>query len=643
MLEHRQALEYAKRILTKAKVPAEEVPRVSDFLKYAEVVAHAASSIPTKQREKLPFDFKDWALSWRDLHERWNRVVEADPMVAYEPANPASLAFHSSPAYIRYFRAGNRTSKTQSGYAEHYLVTTGQHRWRNFTYPPISTFIVAGLPFTSYSDGVFARKFLTGEDKNPLSPMFPEGGKWFYHYDERSHCITIACPQCAAKGAAGSCKHPKSTIKLFSNENSWEVLQGAAYTLGHFDEHVDESFFDEARQRTKTTGGCIIVTGTPLHGFEAWEHRRLTSVFTDGPPANLVDPTDPESNPIVSLHKCSMYEGGLVPKADIDMEASLMDEFEREARINGNPAPLTKNPVFDREATARLKKGCKPPMRATLFVKPEIDLTKLQNPADVEIHSGLVGPLRIWKPPVEGEVYVVAVDTASGLTERVEKGLHKRDGDASCASVLRVFPMGLGMGLEMVAQWHGWLTPYDYATEVFKLAVKYNGALTVVELTGGLGLAVMQRLKNDFFYWNLYREPTDLAAVNFKLDARLGVDTSATTKPYMVACLKDFIRKGRLLLYDDATIEELNAFEQVTTGAGGAILEKARYMGAGGAKDDRVMSLAIGCSVAQSSPHLLFVAAAAEETKSEAPSASKDMGALASQLKSERAQSSGDW
>lgn len=619
-------LDLADKILRVAKVPSDEIPRRRDFLEYGEVVAAAAKSLTEKQRLKLG-DLKPWALRFRQIYDDFDMLVKADPMMLYEPANLAALEFHSSKAYIRYFRAGNRTSKTQAGYSEHYMVTTGQHRWRGFSYPPVSTFIVAGLPFTSYADGVFARKFLTGEDRNPLSPMFPEGGKWFHRYDSRTYCITVACPACANQGKAGSCKHPKSTIKLFSNENSWEVLQGAAYTLGHFDEHVDESFFDEARQRTKTTGGCIIVTGTPLHGFEAWEHRRLTSVYLDGPPANLVNPLDAASSPIVSLHRCSMYEGGLVPKIDIDMESSLMDEFEREARIMGNPAPLAKNPVFDRAMTTKLKHACRPPTRGTLHTA--VPLSELKDdPTQIEFYSALVGPLRVWKQPEVGEVYLVAVDTASGLTERVERGLVKRDGDASCASVLRVFPHGMGLGLEMVAQYHGWLTPYDYAAEVMKLAVKYNGALTVVELTGGLGLAVMQRLKNDFFYWNLYREPANLANVRFKLDARLGVDTSATTKPFMVACLKQFIREGRLSLYDDATVEELNAFEQVTVGAGGAVLSQPKYMGAGGAKDDRVMSLAIACAVAISSPHLLFLAEHTQQTKPEGPAPSKDMASL---------------
>lgn len=613
----------AKKILGAARIPFEERPRVRDFFAYGELVASVAKDLTSKQKEALGFPFKDWAIGFRKLYDDFDALVAADPGMLYEPANPASLAFHCSPAYIRYFRAGNRTSKTQSGYMEHYLTVTGQHKWRPTNYPPVSTFIVAGLPFTSYAGAVFSKKFLTGEDSNPLSPLFPEGGKWLYHYDSRTYTITIACPDCANAHRAQSCKHAKSSIQLLSNEKSWEDLQGAAYTLGHFDEHVDEGFFDEARQRTKTTRGGIIVTGTPLHGFEAWEHRRLTSVFEEGPPTNLVNAKDPKSRPIISLHQCSMYQGGLVPKEDIDMEAALMDEFERDARIYGIPAPLAKNPVFDREALKNMKAKCRPAMRGTLHCDKV--LTEIQEPTDVQFFSDISGPMRVWKQPEEGEIYIVAVDTASGLTDRVDKGLLKRDGDASCASVLRVFPHGLGLGLEMVAQYHGWLTPYEYATEVMKLAVKYNGALTVVELTGGLGLAVMQRLKNDFFYWNLYREPSNLANVKFRLDPKLGVDTSATTKPFMVACLKQFIREGRLSVYDEATIGEFTAFEQITVGAGGAVLSQPKYMGAGGAKDDRVMSLAIACSVTVSSPHLVFQAEYAKENRPEGPKVSKDM------------------
>ena len=110
--------------------------------------------------------------------------------------------------------------------------------------------------------------------------MFPAGGKWLYHYDKRTYTITIACPECAEARRAGSCAshHPKQTIKLLSSEVGVGVIEAFTAQLGHIDEHVDEVFFHAAKMRVADNPkGRLIVTGTPLHGPEAWEARLLAT------------------------------------------------------------------------------------------------------------------------------------------------------------------------------------------------------------------------------------------------------------------------------------------------------------------------------------------------------------------------------
>src|SRR3989304_3749050 len=124
-----------------------------------------------------------------------------DPMSIYLPAHDVALDFHKSTAFIRYFRGGNRISKTESGCADNYWMTTNQHPYRQTCAIPASTFIV-GSNFAQYGEAVFQKKYLTGEPGNPLSPVFPEGGKWLHHYNEKKHLITIACPRCADAGKA---------------------------------------------------------------------------------------------------------------------------------------------------------------------------------------------------------------------------------------------------------------------------------------------------------------------------------------------------------------------------------------------------------------------------------------------------------
>ena len=627
-----EAMDRAKTVLALASHLAPASPR--NFLDYGADVLDAAKSLTFAQRENLDFDFKSWVVRWKWIYDRFDRLVEADPMLLYEPANHASLAFHSSPALIRYFKAGNRTSKTQSGYAEHWMVATGQHKWRKFGRPPNASFIVAGLPFSTYQSGVFEAKLITGEQENPLSPMFPVNGKWFNHYDERDRLLTIACPDCAEAGKGSGCQHAKSSIRLFSCENGYEVLQGQAYTLGHYDEDTPEEFFNEGRQRLKTSKyPSIIITGTPRHGDLVWEQSIVVKTWKEGGRANLVDPTDPNSAPLCSVHQISMWDAGIVAHKDIQAEMVLLDEFEKLSRIDGEAMPLTKNPVFDRMALHEMKtKYVRPPQRGEIRVqglvpgeKPE-DITEK---TPLEFVSDLNGNLRVWQKPDLNEVYVACVDTAAGLVNR----------DASCCTILRVYPDGLGVSLEMVAQYHGWITPSDYADKLVPLAYWYNSALMVIELTGGLGRAVMLRVREKG-YWNLYRERTDHAQIDMQLQGRMGVETSATSKPFMVAALQQFIKERRLQIPCEATLHELTAFEQLRVGAGGAVLTSPRYQGASGTRDDRVMSLAIGASTVISYPQLMYAVQYGAESRAKekvSKEVSKDMNTVYETLKEDEA------
>ena len=597
-MDQRLALKKAEDILALAGLPP-DLDDYPDFKKYTDATADAVKELSQKQRAEMPW-LLDWAKVWRTLRDEFDKVVLADPMVLYKPANRAAMEFHSSEAFVRYFRAGNRTSKTQSGYAEHYLIGTNQHLWRKFPGGAHATFIV-GVNFSKYCPAVFEAKFLKGEEGNPLSPMFPPGGKWFNHYDERRHVITIACSDCAEKGKAGTCKHRKSTIRLFSDIEGWEVLQGAAYLMGHFDEHIDELFFNEAIQRTQTAGpeSCLIVTGTPLHGHEAWEHQRLTKLHLEGAPANRVNPDNPKSPPFVSLHEIDQFEAGLVPHDKIKMTMKVMDEFEIESRIYGRPAPLAKNPVFDRRVLAELREDCEEALRGELSIPDKDPTITLGETTVVNFIEEGDGALRVWNPPQQGRQYILAVDTAKGLA----------GGDASCASVLEFYREGISPKLRLVAQYHGWLNPLDYAYEVFKIALWYNSALTAIELTGGYGEAVMLRMRQDFCYWNLFRDEASHSQAEHSLDGRFGVETNVRTKPFMVAALQQFIKDRAIEIPCEATITEMAAFEQERTKSG----LSTRFRGVGGSHDDRVMSLVVGASVALTSQVLDFSLAMAEE------------------------------
>jgi phage terminase large subunit-like protein len=415
---------------------------------------------------------------------------------------------------------------------------------------------------------------------------------------------------------------------LFSSELGYEVLQGQAFSLLHFDEDTPEEMFHEGRQRIKTVpNSSIILTGTPLHGDLAWEQRIVAKAAAEGGKANMVDEDDPDSQTLVSMHTISMYDAGLVPHALIKAEEKLMDEFERKARIYGEPMPLTKNPVFDRIRLQDMRREhTATPDRGEL--KFTGILSQLSQDNDFRFESDGVGDLRVWERPVPGAVYLASVDTAAGLIA----------GDASCCSILKCTADGLGVKMEMVAQYHARINPLEYADKIVPVAYWYNTALVVIELTGGLGRASMLRVR-EHFYPNLYREQKALEVVEGGPTARLGVETNQSTKPFMVAALQQFIREKRIVIHCDATIHELVAFEQVRQGAGGAMLSSPKYQGANGTHDDRVMSLAIACATALSYPQLIYdVQDSAERVILAAASArtSKEMSSVYNELQESR-------
>lgn len=517
----------------------------------------------------------------------------ADPMMIYQPQHAVAKAFHASPAFIRFFRAGNRCSKTQSGYAEHYLCATNQHRWRYYPKEGHATAIV-GTQFQKYSTEIFLPKMIEGEVGNELAPMFPEGGKWLCHYDRKHFRLTIACPECAEAGRAQQCPtyhRGRSTITLYSNEAGKDALMGAQFRILHLDEHIKEEFYWEGRERLGSVPySTMLLTGTPLDGPTAWEQRIVAERAKLPPEQNRRVPSDPNSPPYAALFQIDKYSAGIVPKEQIDADAADMSETEKRARIWGEPIAVATQPIFDvkkLDAWYKIAVAAEPTWRRGQLSVGDKDLIEVAYKNDVEFLESPNGRLRMREAPEDGAMYIMGVDTAAGLDPGDTK--QGRLPDASCASVFKVKNKNGTPSLELVAQYHGWINPIFYAKEIKKLGVFYNNALACVELTGGLGRSVMEMLRGDLAYAFLFRPPGVAEQANFALGAKLGVDTNLNTKPAMVGAGAAWFEEGLLEIADRETIVEMQSFTQHLPDGGVHI----RFQAMEGAKDDRVMSVLI--------------------------------------------------
>lgn len=580
---------------------AQHAKKATNFLDYANAVRDVVRAMPDDKLASIPW-MQDFAKSLRRLRDTFTAEVAADPMSLYMPAHSVALAFHQSLAFIRYFRGGNRISKTESGCFENYAITTNQFPYRQTCALPASSFIV-GSNFAQYGEAVFYKKYIEGEPGNPLSPVFPEGGKWLHHYNEKKHLITIACPGCANAGKARQCSHPKSTIQLFSDREGPTVLAGGQYALGQFDEHIDEEFFTEAIKRLETVPfASLIVTHTPLEGKGAWEHQRLTLLFEEGPPKNLVPGT---KRPYVSLHTIDQLSAGLSSPELVLASMAVMTPAEAEARVYGRPSAHSRTGVFDSWTISEMYQEVARPSRGELFVagkngkksKSKKSQAELLEEADsstqLVFESSEDGPLRVWEPPTRYGQYIIGADVAQGLT----------GGDYSCASVLKLTRVGLDLNFRLVAQYHGHVNSIAYGEELMKLGLWYNEALLVPERRGP-GDASIQRLKM-LSCWFLFRDASDPAQATAAQDALFGLDTNVKTKGVLISMLQNTIKdketeQRSIVIPCYSTLEELGHFGQEKTESGLSY----RFRGEGGAHDDRVISLALAIYAARVYPEV---------------------------------------
>lgn len=588
-------LEKANWLLSQAKTPFDLKLDEASFPEYASTVADVVRHAMTaKQRSELEW-LTEWSEQFAKLYGDWSRALKADPLLAYRPKTATHEAFHNSLAYWRYAMCANGTGKTTMAYAENWAIATGSAllgipRDRG-------NVAVISTGFGGYAETVFERKMLNGEDGNPFAPAFPEDGYWFHSYDQKLYTLHLACPTCAHAKRPKTCAHTVS-IKCFSDASGWERFQGGSYKMVHIDEHVSREWYDEAIQRTRRGGvnGRGMVTGTPLFGEDEWEITDLLRRWEGKPEDNLANTDDPTGPPYVQAFSISQYEAGIIPKGEIESNSKKMSRAMYRARVLGLPTPMAMNPVFDLHKLDSYDSHCSDPLKFgkfypnlnpaeenSLFTPEEIlssnEFQLMEDyPDDLRAYSGI----RIWEAPVPTARYLLSVDTALGLAQGVEVR------DPSCADVWKMEPRPNGeIKLHQVAQLHGWIDPFEFADQVKMMAIYYNYGAVIPENTGA-SMALVGRLTRQLLYPNVYRDPRSPEYADYADGARMGVDTNKHTKPLMVAAAQKLVNKDLVIFREKNTLKEMRAFEQEKTDLG-----NPRYRGAGGAKDDRVMSFCI--------------------------------------------------
>ena len=136
-----------------------------------------------------------------------------------------------------------------------------------------------------------------------------------------------------------------------------------------------------------------------------------------------------------------------------------------------------------------------------------IEAQSLENVVDVtkidgwDLWDPFVNETWIWKDPIPGHRYVVAVDASSGSAE-----------DRTAIEVIDIDAVDEGTGrpyFDQVLEYYGKKTGDDIGEMVYNYATAYNNALVIVECIGGYGDAVILTLMAKK-YKNIYYDDPGL-------------------------------------------------------------------------------------------------------------------------------------
>jgi len=179
------------------------------------------------------------------------------------------------------------------------------------------------------------------------------------------------------------------------------------------------------------------------------------------------------------------------------------------------------------------------------------------------------GALWIWKEPVDGHEYTMAVDAADGV---------KADNSA--------FQIIDNTTLEQVAEFYSnTIPPHLFCYVINEIAIYYNAAQVVIEVMAPAGGAVLAGLHDKLMYENLYYNSNWCRNSQKRLQP--GIKTDSRTRPMILESLQHTLMQGDrgLKVNSRRFVHELKTFKYNAS--------KKRAEADKGKHDDAIMALAI--------------------------------------------------
>lgn len=209
------------------------------------------------------------------------------------------------------------------------------------------------------------------------------------------------------------------------------------------------------------------------------------------------------------------------------------DSFKQEYPSNSLESFIsTGNSVFDTsKIVARLP-----------YVTPPMTVQELGASLPVSLKNYVSKKaLNVFELPKQGVKYYAGVDTASGS-----------GADNSSISILDE------TGKQVLSFYDNKVSVYKFASVINEIGRWYNYAFQTIE-RNGFGIPILERLRNEYQYMNLYKHKIFDSASN-RTRRRLGWDTTNKSKSIMISDLKEQFEESLILVNCVETLEQMQIF-----------------------------------------------------------------------------------
>ena len=344
------------------------------------------------------------------------------------------------------------------------------------------------------------------------------------------------------------------------------------------------------------TGGQVSLISTP-NGMDPLYYKTYNGAKSKDNNFNIVE---------MKWHQDIRYNRGLrwLKGEDEEIICKTVDRTKLRWEYSGNTYETTEASIDDYEVM--IKDGWKPSspwyeeMAADMGdpkkIAQELDVSFIgsggnvvddehvtyheeNNVMEPEVMSEIERSMWIWKKPIEGHKYILGCDVSRG------------DGKDSSTIVILDFD-----GLEQVAEFQAKIPPDMLAEVVFKYGNMYN-AYTIVDITGGMGVATVLKLMEMDYKYLHYDDPKSrklsqkYARAKYKEGDKVPGFNVGNTRLQMVSELEEHIREGKTIIRSQRMIEELRTF----------VYKNNRPDHMPGYHDDIIMAYAMAIFVVQTS------------------------------------------